>query len=593
MKKNAGYTLIELIAVIVILGMLLMIVIPATGRLIASNDKTTYEQYYKLVGEAARKYARGQFYDLGGVSNSGCVELNTIDSFIELGLIKSFAVNDDDIECYLPSELAKYNVLSISERDNLEDGNPASSYYDIRIKNNKGNIKVEYSLVCVRKNKTVVYKNLVPKDGTECKKYEPAEINLLYNHLINNTSTFSAAVGDTRFVNTDNNYVKYSGRLWRIVSANTTTKTIKLISNEVLSYLNFDETSSANDNSVNYRDSNIEAWINYEFKPSLRSANIFLVDAPWNYSYMGNPNNPPASNESKEVQNTVGLLNYYEYNKVKDKIGTTNSSWFLLSPQDSTYKKIWNVKPDKTVTTIGSNDFSGIRPVIVLRSGVTFQTGGNGSAASPYQIVGESTGLVGESLSTRYVGEYVKFDGKNYRIMSITANGVRMFSSDYSTGMKGIFDNSNIYTFGGNIAKISSNMNTSYYNNISDNDKNMMEEIEFCTAMVTGTTQYSYNCQNTFKRNDVFAIPKVGEMYIVPTSSASYNFWTLSPSLTPYDSISNEIKDPEINVMTNTGLVSTHIRQEANYYPVILLKSSTKITGGKGTSGSPYTITNG
>ena len=87
--KNKGFTLIELIAVIVILGMLLMIVIPATGRLIASNDKQVYDSYYSLVKEAAYKYARGESYDLGGVSNSGCKEVNTLDEFIELGLLKS------------------------------------------------------------------------------------------------------------------------------------------------------------------------------------------------------------------------------------------------------------------------------------------------------------------------------------------------------------------------------------------------------------------------------------------------------------------------------------------------------------------------
>ncbi len=588
MKKNRGYTLIELIAVIVILGMLLMIVIPATGRLIASNDKRTYEEYYKLVGEAARKYARGQSYDLGGVSHSGCIELNTIDTFISAGLIKPFAVNDDDIECYLPSELTQYNVLSISERDNLEDGKPASSFYDIRINNNKGKLNIQYSLVCIRKNRTVVYKNLIPKDGSECNKYVPAELNILYNHLIQNTSTFSGAVGDERFVNTTDNYVKYSGKLWRIVSANTATKTIKMISDEVVSFLNYDETAY-----TNYRDSNIETWIDYEFKPSLRNANLFLMDTSWNYSYMDNSTNPPANNANKEVQSTVGLLNYYEYDKVKDQIGTSNSNWFLLSPQDAEYKKIWNVKPDKSVSIESANTFSGIRPVVTLRPGVTFQSGGNGSSTSPYQIVGESTGLVGERLATRYVGEYVKFNGKKYRIMSITGNGIRMFSNDYTSNMVGIFDNSNIYTFGGNIAKISSNMNTYFYDTISAEDKDLMNEIEFCTTLVNGNTQYSYNCQNDNKRIDTFAIPKVGEMYIIPTTSSSYNFWTLSPSLTPYDSISGEIKDPEINVMTTNGLESKHIRQTANYNPVVLLKTSAKITGGDGSDSNPYTITNG
>ena len=81
--NKKGFTLIELIAVIVIMGMLLMIVIPATGRLIASNDKQVYDQYYNLVREATYKYARGESFDLGGVSNSGCKNVDTLDEYVD------------------------------------------------------------------------------------------------------------------------------------------------------------------------------------------------------------------------------------------------------------------------------------------------------------------------------------------------------------------------------------------------------------------------------------------------------------------------------------------------------------------------------
>ena len=80
--NKKGFTLIELIAVIAILGLLLMVVIPATSRIMATNDKREYEEYYKLIKYAAIKYARGRATELGGVSNSGCIEQGiTIDTF--------------------------------------------------------------------------------------------------------------------------------------------------------------------------------------------------------------------------------------------------------------------------------------------------------------------------------------------------------------------------------------------------------------------------------------------------------------------------------------------------------------------------------
>ena len=53
--NKKGFTLIELIAVIVIMGMLLMIVLPATGRIMASNDKREYDEYYRLVKHLSQK----------------------------------------------------------------------------------------------------------------------------------------------------------------------------------------------------------------------------------------------------------------------------------------------------------------------------------------------------------------------------------------------------------------------------------------------------------------------------------------------------------------------------------------------------------
>ena len=72
--KNKGFTLIELIAVIVIMGMLLLIVFPATTRLLRSNENKKYDNYYDAVQEQIELYARTRRDELGGIKGSGCVD---------------------------------------------------------------------------------------------------------------------------------------------------------------------------------------------------------------------------------------------------------------------------------------------------------------------------------------------------------------------------------------------------------------------------------------------------------------------------------------------------------------------------------------
>lgn len=576
--NKKGFTLIELIAVIVIMGMLLMIVIPATGRLIASNDKQVYDQYYSLIREATYKYARGESFDLGGVSNSGCKDVHTLDEYVDLGLIKPFSVNEDDIECYLPSELAEYTNVPSSAISNLQDGHPATDFIDIRIRNDRGNLNIVHSLVCVRENSTIVYKHLVLDDKVECKKFVPTQVNVLYSYITDDaggTSIFGAETGNTRFVSSaTNNYVKYSGKLWRIISVNTSEKTIKLISDEVVGYYNFDESTSSK-----YKDSNIEGWINSVFKSTLRNPNVYLQDAPWSFTEMANGNNPPTANSSTEVQSTVGLINLYEFEKVKTKIGSTVSSWFTISPQSGT--KIWNVS-GTTASAVTTNVSSGIRPAIVLRPGVTYISGGTGTQSNPFEIIGEQSGLVGEKLNTRYAGEYVKLGGKTFRIMTVNSQGIRVFSTEYSK--VSWFDNSNMYVFAP--ATTSGHEIQNIYDHLTD--KAMVDEQEFCTSFYKGNGQFQSNCPNEDKRIGYYSMPKVGEMYVVPRTE---KYWTISPYEAITDPISGEIKDPKVNMMTSTGLQPTHIRTDnCSIYPVFVIKDTVKIKGGSGTVGSPYEI---
>lgn len=576
--NKKGFTLIELIAVIVIMGMLLMIVLPATGRIMATNDKREYDEYYKLVRYAALKYARGRANSLGGVSATGCTEKTgdgtsgiTIDTLVNEGLLKKFEKSGEDVRCYTPSTLKfDSSVGSPEAAKQLLDNRDPNNFYDIRIKNNKGTITVYHSMVCVR-NGRVTYKNLVEKDGSDCVAYEPTSTDDLYKTLAK-SGKLDTAVSGVRFIKSQDNFVKYSGRLWRIVSINENNKTIKAVLYDVATYLNYDESTS-----TVYTNSNAESWIANSFKGTLNNPTVFLFSNKWNFGSVNDGNSPAADSTATTFQNSIGMLDLYEFTKTKAYIQLPNTlEYFLLSQKDAT--NVWYVKSDNTATTTTANTFKGIRPAVVFRPGVAFNKGGEGTAEKPYEIIGERVGLNGELLKTRYVGEYVNFSGKAFRIVSITDEGIKIMSTAYSLSTQ--FDNTNIYKFStGALAGIYGY--TNFYNGLSAANKDLIKRVDYCTAKYVNTSKYNKTCESKDKRAEDYTIPTLGEMYTVPNGSDSY--WTTSVEI-------ERDTDPTVQLMTPTGPVGTGIRSTGKIYPVVLLKPTIKISGstGIGTASKPY-----
>lgn len=60
MRKEDGFTLVELLAVIVILGIILAIAIPAIGNVIENSRNKAAEQDVLLIVDAARLYVVGE-----------------------------------------------------------------------------------------------------------------------------------------------------------------------------------------------------------------------------------------------------------------------------------------------------------------------------------------------------------------------------------------------------------------------------------------------------------------------------------------------------------------------------------------------------
>ena len=110
-----------------------------------------------------------------------------------------------------------------------------------------------------------------------------------------------------------NNYIWYSGKLWRAVSINNEEKTIKLVTQWNISVIAYSNGSAYFENSY------VKEWLNDTsvdgFLGNLRDPDKFIVtDSVWDAtiasSVLGSIKRP---NGTKTVTSPVGLLNVYEY----------------------------------------------------------------------------------------------------------------------------------------------------------------------------------------------------------------------------------------------------------------------------------------
>lgn len=549
MKNNKGFTLIELIGVIIIIALIILIVFPATVKLIKDNDKKKFDHYYDIILKGAELYANSRRDDLGGNDGNGCVDDVKLSDLIDGDYVKKF--DEEEVVCGSPSEFAPTE---------LENFGLSGEYVDIKISNDKGNISTEASLVCI-KGRKLAYSNLIEKSGT-CSKYVAEAENVLLDSI----STLTATTEDnhTYYVNgsVNNNYVWYSGKMWRIVSFNKLDRSIKLVTDEAVSILSYDMENS------NFLDSNINIWLNNDFLNTLKNPEVYLLDDTWNFSTVSDASMPPNTN----VMNAkVGLLNYYEYNKIRGFLNI-GQNWWLLSRASNV--NAWNVSTSNSAVSSSSTTFMGVRPAIVLKPNITYISGGNGTANNPYRLSGDTSANVGALLNSRYVGEYVKFNDATYRISKVDNEYTRLISTNTVSVTQFHYHASNYSA----MSTVGEYLNDSWVNSLTATNKSKLYVGDFCIMKLTPTISQTTLCPLSDIVNVLVGIPKLSDMFVTGTASGEY--WTLSP-----------IDDRTLNIVGTNGVITTKdIESYSGVRPVINIVSSAKIASGNGTVTSPYVI---
>ena len=416
---------------------------------------------------------------------------------------------------------------------------------------------------------------------------------------------------DTFITGTDpNNYIWYSGKLWRAVSVNNEAKTTKLVTQWNISAINYSSGSTA------FAGSYMEEWLNDTtvdgFLGNLRDYENFIVtDAKWDATLdatsLGSITRP---NGTTTVTDAVGLLNMYEYQS--SYTGTTYSNgylnnglyWWTLTPYSSSY--VCFVYTDGNADGNSPSDALGARPSINLKSSVKIVSG-DGTIDNPYRLNGDNdTELSGTLLSSRYSGEYIKFGNEEnnlYRIVSHeNSTGTKIVSAEPLKD-SGTFKTIN---FGSNTTFSSTNtvgsfLNGDYLTNyVGSPYTDMIEDsttwylgtvgsgTSYKLAKYTDTDMSSLTSSTT---NAKVGLLRMGELmtgqferYVVKGGSTSTGLTTSYWTLTPYSSF-------DVRSVRNTGNASNDSPSRAyGARPSMNLKQNVIIAAGDGTKNDPFTL---
>ena len=402
-----------------------------------------------------------------------------------------------------------------------------------------------------------------------------------------------------------NNYIWYSGKLWRAVLVNNEVKTVKLVTQWNISAITYNPS-----NQTNFEGSYMEDWLNDTsvdgFLGNLRDYEKFIVtDAVWDATLdatgLGNITRP---NGATTVTAPVGLLNMYEYQSSYHGTSYSNGYlnnglyWWTLTPYSSSY-----VRGVNNSGNAYSNDSAyayGVRPSINLKSNVKIVEG-DGTVDNPYRLNGDNdTELSGTPLSSRYSGEYIRFgSGENnlYRIVS-HENGVgtKIVSAE-PLKSSGNFVTS---AFGSNITFSNSNtigtfLNGDYLTNYVGSSYSSM--IEDSTTWYLGTvgsgTSYKLakytdiNMSNTTSSTNAAKVGllRLGELMVgqFDRYSNNTNYWLITPYSTSHVRYVGSYGNANNNIPANACGVR----------PSLNLKSNVEITSGTGTKSDPFVLSLG
>ena len=343
MKK--GFTLVELLAVIIILGIVALITFPIVDNSIKNSKQAALERTIGSIEEAAHNYS--------SQNNLGYPEE---EKAISLDELKSSGFLTSDITNPVTNEEMTGCVLYRWD----EAHNQYVFRYDEECDSNDGEDVALVGSPIEEKAKELVYENNACKtDGT----------------------TYQYMGGCYIKGNPNNNYIWYSGFLWRIMGINAD-GTIRMITDENVTAIPWGEDNTAQD----WDGSHAKDWLNNYFYPRLKGNNI-ITEQVWcseTTTSRSSARTNCTNNLSTETAK-VGLLTLDEYNLAGGSSSYLNIAQTQLNMTPYNSSSTWGVVSSGSSGNGVVSNVYGLRAVINVNSDVTI-TGGNGTWSSPYEI---------------------------------------------------------------------------------------------------------------------------------------------------------------------------------------------------------------
>jgi prepilin-type N-terminal cleavage/methylation domain-containing protein len=407
----------------------------------------------------------------------------------------------------------------------------------------------------------------------------------------------------------DNNYVWFSGFVWRIMGINSDGN-IRMITEENVAGIPWGAANSAQD----YDNSYANSWVSSYFYSHINNANKSIIKPTaycknqtydgGGYPYGVNTNRTDCTGGT-QANAQATLLSLDEYNLAGgSSCYLFNGQWYsTLTPQSAS--DLWNVVSDDSTSYYAVTDASGLRPVITISSDATI-TGGDGtlSPTSNGYILNQTLDNVTNKKASEVVtsGEYVKYDGKTYRVVEKNTDGIKLILDEfYDSVDDGTSDDS--IRYGTNFSTMGSKLSSSNFQKQLFNNDTALTHLQknyswdFGTDFKYGNDYATYlNSKSTKPFIGNVGLIKVGEMmsgqslsvlttnYQIMNDVANrwqrtYWYWILTSA------------NPDAWFVDNKGYAAYYAVTNPGWIrPVIVITSDAEIIGGNGTLTAPFEV---
>jgi type IV pilus assembly protein PilA len=372
-----GFTLIELIAVIVILGIIALIAVGSALNIFTKSKESLYNTQKEIIESAAKKWiiANNNYIPSDGSNYELTLSTLVTEGYLDDGDIEDPRTGDN-INAYV-------NVYFDS----------ASNQYKAKLIDTDAEFAAQ---------ETILNASTVVTSGTG-----------LYND--------EDVAGRYYFKGSNpNNYIKFNNEIWRIVSIESDGK-IKIVKQDGFLKV-YDETGkrtssngntactsqagcpiwAGNKNNV-VQDSTLKSYLNSDYYNQLnKKAKESITSGTWCYKYLTIPNNNTSSEfredelnnfcETEKVSDRIGILSVKEV--IDSSIGTCGFKITCQNTYLNISKKYWLLNYNATslilnasgqIVSNNSNDSSVyVKPVVYLDSSTLLT--GKGTSSSPFKI---------------------------------------------------------------------------------------------------------------------------------------------------------------------------------------------------------------